>query len=101
MLWASPQGDSSIFIASSGHRYERSGITPWATALTKVLSDPLKDLSESVVVTAIGVDVDSAEAVARRAFDLLVGVLSAGDDSLTDEDLAKFLAERSEIWRSW
>lgn len=97
---ASQVGEAT-FVGPSGHRYGTSEITPWKATLARVLKDPPGDRSQSVVVTAIGIDVDSSEAIARRAFDLLVGVLSAREDSLSDDDLAELLAERSAIWKSW
>lgn len=96
-----PQVDEKTFVGPSGHPYETSDITPWKATLSRVLKDLPSDRSASVVVTAIGIDVDTSEAIARRAFDLLVGVLSADDGLFTDEDLAELLAERSEIWKSW
>jgi len=93
-------GEETV-VGPSGYRYASSEITPWKATLTRVLNEPPSDRSVSVVVTAIGIDVDSSEAIARRAFDLLVAVLSGREDPLTDDELAGLLGERSAIWTSW
>jgi hypothetical protein len=70
----------------------------WDDAFRSVLANRIED---RVVITGGGVDVDSAEAVARRGFDLLVCLLGLTSLSLDEDLVSGALVERVHEWNRW